>query len=116
MTSQARDAATPEIDQNAKESSPTDSHFLSHTKEHEDIVTTPNSNGAYEGWTALSKRDVKERIIPTIPNEDLWMLIRRFNKVKRPVIIYAYNGISADKLRCSKCFAREQYQMLRQMD
>ncbi|RJE26482.1 hypothetical protein PHISCL_01192 [Aspergillus sclerotialis] len=80
MTSQARHTATPEPEETTKDVGPTDSHALSHTKEHEDIEITPNPNDVYEGWIALSSKDVKERIIPSIPNEDLWMLIRRFNK------------------------------------
>lgn len=83
MTSHARDTATPETERSTKESNPTDSHVLPYTKEHEQIQMTPSPNDVYEGWIALSSKNVKERIIPSIPNEDLWMLIRRFNKVIR---------------------------------
>lgn len=61
---------------------PTDSHNLSRTTEYEDDRIAPNANDTVEGWNAPSApKDLGQRVIPHIPNEDLWMLIRRFNKV-----------------------------------
>lgn len=66
----------------AEELGPTDSHSLSRrSADQEENESSVNADDAKEGWRARSPQDLNQRIIPHIPNEDLWMLIRRFNKV-----------------------------------
>ena len=73
----------------AEELGPTDSHSLSRkSADHEDNESALNVSDAKEGWSASSPQDLNERIIPHIPNEDLWMLIRRFNKVASYLVLY----------------------------
>ena len=80
--------------------SPTDSHVLSRAAEHEDTCISPNSSDIIEGWSASAPQDLDERIIPSLPNEDLWMLIRRFNKVRCPAM--SSLSQSTEKCRYSK--------------
>ena len=63
---------------------PTDSHILSQTNSDDDglVSKAANENETLDiGWGTLAPDDLNERIVAGISNEDLWMLIRRFNKV-----------------------------------
>lgn len=62
---------------------PTDSHALAHAEVEEAslIHTSPDDEATADiGWQQ-QPHEFDEPIIGGIPNEDLWMLIRRFNKV-----------------------------------
>jgi hypothetical protein len=62
---------------------PTDSHALAHAEVEETslIHTSPDDEATTDiGWQQ-QPHEFDEPIIGGIPNEDLWMLIRRFNKV-----------------------------------
>ncbi|OJJ35914.1 hypothetical protein ASPWEDRAFT_69172 [Aspergillus wentii DTO 134E9] len=61
---------------------PTDSHILS--QEQSDAQSTEKL-GEIEytediGWNASSSEDIDETLVPGLSNEDVWMLVRRFNK------------------------------------
>lgn len=65
---------------------PTDSHILSQIEPHEDAKGLAQKAGVTEkvsdiGWGESDEID--ERIVTGLSNEDLWMLIRRFNKVRK---------------------------------
>jgi hypothetical protein len=62
---------------------PTDSHALAHAEVEETslIHNSPGDEATADiGWQQ-QPHEFDEPIIGGIPNEDLWMLIRRFNKV-----------------------------------
>lgn len=62
---------------------PTDSHALAHAEvEETSLIHTSLDDEATTdiGWQQ-QPHEFNEPIIGGIPNEDLWMLIRRFNKV-----------------------------------
>ncbi|PLB53206.1 hypothetical protein P170DRAFT_404134 [Aspergillus steynii IBT 23096] len=68
--------------QDIKADSPTDSHFLSQVEQDEKGLA--QKAGATQdvsdvGW-GQSRDEFEERIVSSLSNEDLWMLIRRFNK------------------------------------
>jgi hypothetical protein len=63
---------------------PTDSHVLSQVEPEEDAKGLAQKAGVTNdvsdiGWGESDK--IEERIVRGLSNEDLWMLIRRFNKV-----------------------------------
>lgn len=63
---------------------PTDSHVLSQVKPEEEDRGLAQKAGVTNdvsdiGWGESDK--IEERIVTGLSNEDLWMLIRRFNKV-----------------------------------
>ena len=62
---------------------PTDSHALAHAEVEQAslIHTSPDDEATTDiGWQQ-QPHEFNEPIIGGIPNDDLWMLIRRFNKV-----------------------------------
>lgn len=64
---------------------PTDSHILSQVEQDEKGLSQkphvgPIDNTSDIGWGA-SPHEFEKRIVSGLSNEDLWMLIRRFNKV-----------------------------------
>lgn len=67
---------------------PTDSHALAHAEVEEPglIHKSPDDEHTSDiGWQQ-QPHEFDEPIVGGIPNEDIWMLIRRFNKV---MLVYA---------------------------
>ncbi|KAI9043658.1 DUF3292 domain-containing protein [Aspergillus affinis] len=65
-----------------KADSPTDSHFLSQVEQDQKGLAEKagvTQDVSDVGW-GLSRDDFEERIVSGLSNQDLWMLIRRFNK------------------------------------
>lgn len=74
----------PPDGEEAGDTGPTDSHFLSQTHPGDNglVSKAADENETSDiGWETLTPDDLNERIVGGISNEDLWMLIRRFNKV-----------------------------------
>src|ERR1700712_3167138 len=73
----------PEIVEAAPEEHPTDSHELANA-DHEEKGAAQVDHGQTEvrdlGWNE-SPSDVPNPVVGGLPNEELWTLIRRFNKV-----------------------------------
>jgi Protein of unknown function (DUF3292) len=73
----------PEIVEAAPEEHPTDSHELANA-EHEEKGAAQLDHGQTEvrdlGWNE-SPAEVPNPVVGGLPNEELWTLIRRFNKV-----------------------------------
>lgn len=68
-----------------KADSPTDSHFLSQVEQDEKGLAQKagvTQDVSDIGW-GQPRDNFEERILSSLSNEDLWMLIRRFNKVLR---------------------------------
>ena len=66
-----------------KADSPTDSHLLSQLEQDEKGLAEKagiTQDVSDIGW-GQSRDDFEERIVSGLSNQDLWMLIRRFNKV-----------------------------------
>lgn len=66
---------------------PTDSHILSQVEPEEEAKGLAQKAGVTNkvsdiGWGESD--EIEERIVTGLSNEDLWMLIRRFNKVSLP--------------------------------
>lgn len=67
----------------SEHNAPTDSHALARAEVEEPslIHTSPDDEATTDiGWRQ-QPHEFDEHIVGGIPNEDLWMLIRRFNKV-----------------------------------
>ena len=75
----------PEKVEAYKEEKPTDSHALAHA-DHEEKGAAQLDHGHTEvrdlGWHEDAK-EVPTPLVGGLPNEELWALIRRFNKVGR---------------------------------
>jgi hypothetical protein len=73
----------PEIVEAAPEETPTDSHELANA-DHEEKGAAQLDHGQTEvrdlGWNE-SPSEVPNPVVGGLPNEELWILIRRFNKV-----------------------------------
>lgn len=73
----------PEITEGAREEYPTDSHELANA-DHEEKGAAQIDHGHTEvkdlGWNDHPD-DVPAPLVGGLPNEELWTLIRRFNKV-----------------------------------
>ncbi len=73
----------PEIVEAAPEENPTESHELANA-DHEEKGAAQLDHGQTEvrdlGWNDESQ-DVPSPLVGGLPNEELWTLIRRFNKV-----------------------------------
>lgn len=73
----------PEVVEAAPEEQPTDSHVLANA-EHEEKGASQIDHGHTEvrdlGWNEHPD-DVPTPLVGGLPNEELWTLIRRFNKV-----------------------------------
>lgn len=80
---QARPHDSVEIVEAAEEDHPTDSHALANA-DHEYKGAAQHDHGATEvrdlGWNE-KPHDVPSPLVGGLPNEELWTLIRRFNKV-----------------------------------
>jgi hypothetical protein len=74
----------PEIVEAAPEEQPTDSHELANA-DHEEKGAAQVDHGQTEvrdlGWNEKPD-DVPNPVVGGLPNEELWTLIRRFNKVQ----------------------------------
>ncbi|KAM0120998.1 hypothetical protein ACP6JC_002371 [Aspergillus fumigatus] len=71
---------------------PTDSHVLSQVKPEEEDRGLAQKAGVTNdvsdiGWGESDK--IEERIVTGLSNEDLWMLIRRFNKTEQYIQVYS---------------------------
>ncbi len=79
----AHDIEEPEITEAAPEDHPTDSHELANA-DHEEKGASQIEHGHTEvrdlGWND-NVTDVPTPLVGGLQNEDLWILIRRFNKV-----------------------------------
>lgn len=73
----------PEIVEAAPEEHPTDSHELANAN-HEEKGAAQVDHGQTEvrdlGWNE-NPSDIPNPVVGGLPNEELWTLIRRFNKV-----------------------------------
>jgi hypothetical protein len=73
----------PEIVEAAPEEHPTDSHELANA-DHEEKGAAQVDHGQTEvrdlGWNE-NLSDIPNPVVGGLPNEELWTLIRRFNKV-----------------------------------
>ena len=79
----AADRTTTEI------SGPTDSHVLSKVDQDEKGLAQKAGDTdtiTDVGWDQPPE-DIDEKLVSGLSNEDLWMLLRRFNKVYRPTIL-----------------------------
>lgn len=70
---------------------PTESHALATADHHEKgAVQNPILNGQGEddvkdlGWHEVKKEEIPNPLVGGIENDELWVLIRRFNKVRSP--------------------------------
>ena len=74
----------PEMIEAPEEELPTDSHVLAHM-DHEEKGVAQIDHGQTEvrdlGWNE-PPTDVPTPLVGGLPNEELWTLIRRFNKVR----------------------------------
>jgi hypothetical protein len=74
----------PEVVESHEEELPTDSHVLAHM-DHEEKGVAQMDHGQTEvrdmGWNE-SPADVPSPLVGGLPNEELWTLVRRFNKVR----------------------------------
>ena len=85
----------PEIVEAAPEEHPTDSHELANA-DHEEKGAAQMDHGQTEvrdlGWSEDPK-DVPSPLVGGLPNEQLWTLIRRFNKVSKSCLAF-WTGLS----------------------
>ena len=84
---------------------PTDSHALAHAEVEETslIHTSPDDEATTDiGWQQ-QPHEFNEPIIGGIPNEDLWMLIRRFNKVGVILSVNVNGGLTGTRLANIPC-------------
>lgn len=77
----------PEIVEDYEEEMPTESHELANA-DHEEKGAAQQDHGQVEvrdlGWnTDEPSTDVPNPLVGGLPNEELWTLVRRFNKVSR---------------------------------
>jgi hypothetical protein len=74
----------PEVVEVHEEERPTDSHVLAHM-DHEEKGVAQMDHGQTEvrdlGWNE-HPTDVPVPLVGGLPNEELWTLVRRFNKVR----------------------------------
>lgn len=80
--SQARPRDSPEIVETVEEEHPTESHALANA-DHDEKGAAQRDHGEIEvrdlGWNENEKKI--PQLVGGLPNEELWTLIRRFNKV-----------------------------------
>lgn len=109
----------PEIVETAPEEHPTDSHELANA-DHEEKGAAQHEHRQTEvrdlGWNELSE-DVPTPLVGGLPNEELWTLVRRFNKAR--LIRKSYSVTNIDIIpanipcqipsRASSWWARPQY-------
>lgn len=95
-------AAVEEAEKPPTPEGPTDSHVLSQVEQDEKGLiqkASETSEITDFGWNNLA--DHTEPLIAGLSNEDLWMLIRRFDKVFLFRNVYIASKTNAD-MRCSK--------------
>jgi hypothetical protein len=88
---------------------PTDSHVLSQVEPEEEAKGLAQKAGVTNdvsdiGWGESDK--IEERIVTGLSNQDLWMLIRRFNKVCLLSSPRKAMLTSAANLLCQSCSER----------
>ncbi|RHZ62962.1 DUF3292 domain-containing protein [Aspergillus thermomutatus] len=98
------DKSLREDEKNQEENQgPTDSHVLSQVEPEEEAKGLAQKAGVTNdvsdiGWGESD--EIEERIVTGLSNEDLWMLIRRFNK-RLDLNRAEYENFSPDKLRAT---------------